>query len=378
MMKPPKILVTGATGKTGAAVVEQLIGRGVPVRAVVHRHDARSAALEARGVETIVADLFDPDQMADALRGVRRAYYVPPFHTHMIQAAVTFALAAREARLEAVVQMGQWLSHRAHPAIMTRQTWLMDGLFANLPGVAHTIINPGMFADNFLRTLDFAALLGFYPILTGEGRVAPVSNQDMARVVAAVLLAPAPHAGRHYRPTGPELLSGHDMARMVARAVGPRVVPVHLPFWLFRKVARQQRVDPLEISGFRHYVEEVKRGTFALGGGVTDTVAELTGAPAENFETTARRYAALPFARQTAGNRLRALLRFNLTPFYPGYDLERWDRQKGLPVPPNPSLSIDDERWRAEHHRSAPPQDAIEVVVPVATPRPSVLTPTAV
>ncbi len=348
-MANPKILVTGATGKTGGAVVAGLLDKGFPVRAIVHARDQRSEALDRQGVETRVADMFDPDQLMDAMRGTQRAYYLPIFHPYVIQSAVAFATVAREAKLEAIVQMGQWLSHRAHPAIMTRQTWLMDRLFADLPGVAHTIINPGMFADNFLRVIDFAALLGLFPVVTGDGKAAPVSNEDIARAAVAVLMAPERHAGMSYRPTGPTLLSGRDMAAITARVVGHRVIPVHLPFWMFNKVAQQQSVDPLLISGFRHYVEEMKRGAFEFEGGVNDVIRELTGTPAESFETTARRYAAMPFARQTFGNRLKAIVNFNLTPFYPGYDLNKWDRQKGFPVPPNPSLSIDDERWRAEH-----------------------------
>ena len=267
----------------------------------------------------------------------------------MIQSAAAFAVAAREAKLEAIVEMGQWLSHRSHPAIMTRQTWLMDRIFAMIPSIAHTIINPGMFADNFLRVMDFAALLGIYPILTGQGKAAPVSNEDIARVAVAVLMAPERHAGMSYRPTGPKLLSGREMGQIVANVVSHRVLPLPLPFWLFRKVAQQQGIEPILISGFRYYVEEMKRGTFELEGGVTEVVEALTGAPAESFETTARRYAAMPFAKQTFGNRLKAFINFNLTPFYPGYNLERWDREKGFPMPPNPTLSIDDERWQSEH-----------------------------
>ncbi len=150
-MTLPTILVTGATGKTGAAVVKELRAKGWPVRAVVRQPDVRSQALARLGAEIVVADLFDPDQMLDALRGVQRAYYVSPFDPYMIQAAVTFSVAARQAKLESIVQMGQWLSHRLHPAIMTRQTWLIDHLFAGLPGISHTVLNPGMFADNFLR-----------------------------------------------------------------------------------------------------------------------------------------------------------------------------------------------------------------------------------
>ena len=96
-MPLPKILVTGATGKTGAAVVDQLLAKGYPVRASVRVRDARSADLERRGAEVVVADLFDPDQLRDAMVGVQRGYYVPPFHPYAIQSAVAFAVAAQEA-----------------------------------------------------------------------------------------------------------------------------------------------------------------------------------------------------------------------------------------------------------------------------------------
>ena len=108
-MTQPTILVTGATGNTGGAVVSELLHRGVPVRAMVRTRDARSAALRACGAEVVVADIFDPDQLVSAMRGVQRAYYVPPYHPYVIQSAVTFAVAAREAKLEAIVQLGQFL-----------------------------------------------------------------------------------------------------------------------------------------------------------------------------------------------------------------------------------------------------------------------------
>ena len=135
---------------------------------------------------------------------------------------------------------------------MTQQTWLVDRLFASIPGVAHTIFNPGMFAHNFLRTIDFAALLGIYPVLSGDGRAAPVSNEDMGRV-AAVLLAEGPdrHAGKRYRPTGPRLLNAHEMTSIIARVVGHSLLPINMPIWMLGKVARQQGIDPYQISCIR-------------------------------------------------------------------------------------------------------------------------------
>ena len=71
-MRKPLILVTGATGKTGSAIVAQLLEQNWPVRALVHRRDARSERLHRLGAAIFVADMYDPEQMAEALRGVAR------------------------------------------------------------------------------------------------------------------------------------------------------------------------------------------------------------------------------------------------------------------------------------------------------------------
>ncbi len=109
-MTKPTILVTGATGKTGSAVVAQLREHQWPVRAVVRSRDARSERLARLGAEIAVADMFDYDALRAALAGTSRAYFCPPFHPHMLQSAVTFAIAAREAKLESIVGLTQWLA----------------------------------------------------------------------------------------------------------------------------------------------------------------------------------------------------------------------------------------------------------------------------
>jgi len=136
---------------------------------------------------------------------------------------------------------------------------------------------------------------------------------------------------------------------MVEKAVGHRVLPINLPIWMLGKVAQQQGINPYQISCLRHYMEDMKNGTFEFEGGVTHVVEELTGVPAESFETTARRYASLPFAKQSLINRLKAFINFNLTPFYPGYNFDKWDKKMGFPRPINPTLSIQDTKWRQSH-----------------------------
>jgi len=346
-MAYPKILVTGATGKTGGAVVRQLREAGWPVRALVHKRDARGAALEALGAEIVVADLFDPDQLLGAMQGVARAYYCPPWHPYMLQGATAFAVAARQARLDAIVGLTQWLASPGHPSLATRQNWLADNVFAMVPGVAHVSINPGFFADNYLRLTPFAAHLGLFPWPAGK-RNAPPSNEDIARVAAATLMAPDRHAGRAYRPTGPELLTARDMARVLSRVLKRPVMHMDMPIWMFMKAARALNISPFEQLGIRTYVEDDRAGAFEFNA-PTNHVLEVTGHPPESFETIARRYAALPDARRGFGNCLRTFGDFMRIGMTPAYNLDRYAREQLHPIPPAPRLAMQDERWQIEH-----------------------------
>jgi hypothetical protein len=174
----PRIIVTGATGRTGSVVVSELLKAGYPVRAMVHREDGRSTRLKAQGAEIAVADLSDFERVADALKDVQRAYFCPPYDPYMIQGAVAFAVAAKEAWLEHIVGLSQWLASPSHPSLLTRQSWLVDRLFSMTPVVARTIVNPGFFADAHLALTGFAAHFGVFPWIFGNSRNAPPSNED--------------------------------------------------------------------------------------------------------------------------------------------------------------------------------------------------------
>src|SRR5260370_42104627 len=103
IMIKPRIIVTGATGKTGSGVVTELLKAGYPVRALVHREDGRSARLKAQAAEIAVADMSDVERVANALKDVQRAYYCPPTDPYMIQCAAAFAVPAQTARLVAFI-----------------------------------------------------------------------------------------------------------------------------------------------------------------------------------------------------------------------------------------------------------------------------------
>ena len=347
-MTKPRIIVTGATGKTGNAVTNELLKAGYPVRALVRAEDDRSSRLRAQGAEIAVADMSDVERIADALSNVQGAYYCPPLDPNMLQGAVAFAVAAKEGRLEHIVGMTQWLSSPSHPALMTRQHWLVDRLFSMTLGVAHTIIRPGFFADAYLLTIGLSAHLGIFPWMYGKSRNAPPSNEDIARVAASALMNPARHAGKTYRPTGPELLGAEDMAIAIGRAVGRSVRVVPTPAWLFMRAARRAGLSIDVMSNLRYYIDDHKQGAFELGAPTTD-VHDVTGRTAEDFETIARRYAAQPRIRSTLGNRLREFAEFMIAPLSPGFNLDRYDRELRRPFPSEPQFASESKVWRREH-----------------------------
>lgn len=347
-MIKPRIVVTGATGKTGSAVVNELLKAGYPVRAIVHREDGRTTRLKAQGAEVAVAEMSDVERIVEALDDVQRAYYCPPIDPYALQGAVTFAIAAKQARLEHIVGLTQWLASPFHPSLMTRQSWLIDKLFSMTSGVAHTILNPGFFADDYLAPIGLATNLGLFPWMYGDSRNAPPSNEDIGRVAAAILMNPAHHAGKTYRPTGPELLGAKDMANAIGRAIGRSVKVVPTPTWLFMKAARITGVPVDQISNLRYYVEDHKQGVFELGAPTRD-VLDVTDRPAEDFETIARRYAAQPQNQRTFRNWIREFVQFMMAPLTPGFNWARYDRELRRPFPSTPKYAIESAIWRDEH-----------------------------
>ena len=355
-MTTTRVLVTGATGKIGGAVAAQLLEKGVTTRAMVHRDDARSARLRDLGAEVVVADMFDIQQVTAAMAGVDRLYFNPPYHPHLLDSAVAFAVAARRAGVEAVVALGQWLASPEHPSLMTRQAWLTDKLFELLPDTAHVAVDPGFFADNYMNLMPQAAQLGVLPMPTGAGRNASRCSEDIARVAVGGLLDPHRHDGRAYRPTGPTLLTGAEIADAMGEALGRRVRHIDIPPRMFMKALRanEKRLgfDEYTQSGLRHYLPETALGTWEVGGPTTH-VRDVAGVEPEDFLTIARRYVNGLDTRRTAGNFIGEVRNFILVGLTPAHRLDKFDRLQQHPQPAHTRHSGESVVWQNEHTASA-------------------------
>jgi uncharacterized protein YbjT (DUF2867 family) len=270
----PPVLVTGATGRVGRVVVTQLLGAGVPVRALTRRPAA--AGLPA-AVEVVSGDLTAPDSLDAALQGVSAVFLV-------WTAAPTTAPAVVE-RLATHTRRVVFLSspHRTpHPFF--QQPNPMAVLHADIErliaaaGLASTIIRPGMFASN--------ALLWWAPTIR-DGNVvrwpyaaaetAPIDERDIAAVAARALYEDG-HAGGDYVLTGPESLSQAEQVSIIGAAIGRRIQFEELSPEEFRREMAGRWPGPVVDMLLAAWGAAIGRPAF-----VTSTVADVVGSPPRAF-----------------------------------------------------------------------------------------------
>jgi NAD(P)H dehydrogenase (quinone) len=234
------ILVTGAAGSVGGVgrrVAEQLLGRGLPVRAFVRRDDERAAALRAMGAEIVVGDLTRAPDLVRALDGCRSVYFALSVSPRYLEAAVTAAAAARDhGHLEVLVDMSQMTVSQmtltsTDESGQQRLHWLAEQAF-DWSGVPVTHIRPTVFMENPLFADVARASIertGTLRLPFGTGRTSPVAARDVADVVTAVLVDPAAHIGRTYELTGAASLNGDGIAAEYAAATGRDVTYTDVP-----------------------------------------------------------------------------------------------------------------------------------------------------
>jgi uncharacterized protein YbjT (DUF2867 family) len=270
------ILVTGAAGKTGAAVVEQLLDRGLPVRALVRRRDDRSARLEALGAEVIVGDLHDLTSVRAAMQNVKRVYFVyPPQGELLVEATTIVAVAARDAGVEALVNMSQISARENSESPLARQHWLSENIldWADI-GAVH--LRPTFFAENLVMFgAATIASQGKLYLPFGAEKHAPVAAADITRVVSGILAHPVLHVAERYVVTGPRNLSLTEMAGVLSQELGKPVEYVDLPVEAWGEVLAG--VDGMTDSLVTHLKAVAVDHQNGIFRGETDVVERIGG-----------------------------------------------------------------------------------------------------
>ncbi|APR38179.1 NmrA family NAD(P)-binding protein [Paraburkholderia sp. SOS3] len=281
-MKQRKLLVTGATGKTGAHTVRNLISDGHAVRALVHSDDARSKALRALGAEIVVGDLVDHDAVIRATEGVSGAYLCYPLRPDLIQVTAYFADAALRAGLDVVVNMSQISAREDAKSHAARNHWIAERVL-DWSGVPTVHIRPTFFSEwlRFPWVRDRMLQQGKITLPYGSGSHAPISGEDQGRVIAALLANPVAHIGKIYPLYGARELDQREIAEVVGKFLDRKIVYSPSSIDQYREDLAASGVPEFMIQHFVEIAIDYQNGIFS---GTNDVIERITGAAPQPLE----------------------------------------------------------------------------------------------
>ncbi|MFJ8007293.1 NmrA family NAD(P)-binding protein [Streptomyces fagopyri] len=264
------LLVIGATGQTGRHTTELLLQRGRRVRALVRTVDERSRRLADLGAEVVVGDVHDLNSLAGATEGIDAAYFTYPILPGLMDATANLAQAAEENGVNAIVNMSQISARRESESNAALQHWVAERLL-DRSGTAVTHLRPTFFAEWLINMWDGT---GELRLPFADARHAPIAAVDQAKVIAAILEDPAPHAGKIYPLYGAVELNHYEIAEAMSRTLGREVTYVPVELDEFTAVLEKRGASPHLIQHLRAVAIDYRNGVFS---GMNDVVKEIGG-----------------------------------------------------------------------------------------------------
>ncbi len=210
------ILITGAAGKTGRAIVGALSTHGEQIRALVHRREQVEVVEDQGAQEVIVGDIRSQAVVNRSAKGVRAVYHIcPNMSPDEVAIGQVAVAAARAAGVERFV----------YHSVLHPQTESMPHHWHKLrveallfeSGLPTTILQPAAYMQNVLAHREQIVNHGVYPVpYAVETRLSMVDLEDVA-AVAAKALTEEGHLGAIYELAGSELLSQVEVAEILAQ-----------------------------------------------------------------------------------------------------------------------------------------------------------------
>ncbi len=275
MASSGRILVTGATGNTGALLVAALRRAKLDVRAFV-RDTAKAEPLKAAGAEVVVGDLDRPETITPALEGIDKLYLLTWNGPTQEQQAENVITAARHAGNIHIVRHSMWGPGRSR--IIKQGDRVEESLKSS--GLPWTLLKPTFFMQNTMMAAQTISTQGVIYWDMKEGRIGMIDLRDIVDAAVAVL-AGTGYTGKSYILTGPAALSFHDVASTFSMVLGKKITYVSIPGETALKSMVQMGMPEWIARG---YVELSEGFSENFAASVTENVAALTGHPARSLE----------------------------------------------------------------------------------------------
>ena len=264
------ILVTGASGNVGGAVLEELLRSSASVRSMYR--STGDAAKAPAGTNPVIADFADRASLERALDGVDRVYLVCSPIPQLVELESNMVDACRAHGIRHLVLNSALGADTYDKSFPKWHHAVEEHLRAS--GIPATILRPESFMQNipafFASTINSQG--AFYAAM-GEAPVGFVDVRDIAAVVAKILTSDG-HAGKTYTLTGPELLNYSQVAAKLSQVLGRPVRYVAITQEQLRPSLRDMGMPPWQVDALADLQAYYADGT---GGKVTSDVRDVLG-----------------------------------------------------------------------------------------------------
>ena len=261
------ILVTGASGNIGRALVQQLKGDGAQV--IVGSSSGKSV----QGVPSRHVDFEDSASLQAAFSGIDTLFLLLPLVSNKLTLAKNAISAAKAAGVKHIVRSSGAGADPDAGFAMPRLQGEIDQVVID-SGLAYTLVRPGTFMQNFATYYAGMIKGGALYLPQGDGQVAFIDVRDIAAVNAVILQNPAAHAGKSYTLTGSAAISNTDAVRAIGAATGNSPTYVAVPDQAAVESMKSMGMDGWSIDQMMSLHQLTAAG---YASGVTHTVREIIG-----------------------------------------------------------------------------------------------------
>jgi NAD(P)H dehydrogenase (quinone) len=285
----PRVLILGATGRTGSKVIAELERINTVQVVYASRKLEQVEAWRRDGKDAVLLDLDHPETFPEALAGIDRLFLVTGYTVAMVHQSKTIVDAAADAGVKFIVHLGIFGNGRL---TYSYATWHeMVERYIEGSGVAWAHLHPHFFMDNLFAS---APVIGgkFYWFM-GEQPVGWIAPEDIAAVAARVLEdGPDHHDGKQYW-LATEMLNGTQAAAEIAKGLDTPVEAVVLtPDDLAALIASggmkvPDYVEPTYGASILEWIRQTYEGRLNFVK-VTRVVEDLTGNKPQTLATWVR------------------------------------------------------------------------------------------
>jgi uncharacterized protein YbjT (DUF2867 family) len=265
------ILITGASGTVGRAVLEEMRKSGKAFRAMYRgEQDARKAP---GGLTVVMADFADKGSLGRALEGVETLFLVCSPIPQLVELETNVIDASREKGVKHIVLHSALGAGDYAKSFPSWHRVVEDKLKAS--GLAYTILRPNGFMQNIVifNAPSIRAQGAFYAAM-GTAKTSLIDVRDVGAAAANVLNQPRAHEQKIHELNGPEAVSNDEIAARISRIAGRTVKYVDIPEAAQRKAMLEAGMPEWQVNALLELQEYYISGKCA---GPADTLANLLG-----------------------------------------------------------------------------------------------------